>query len=203
MNDINNLEFVFWLNRLRTAGKIFPKLGQFKCVITKGKVSVNSVKDKLNINELDIDINSIQKCKIDYSGGEQEFISLTANNKTIALLPINPLNPHLSLYPNEDEVAALEDVINAIRSNRETNFSPNPYLRQLSANQKAKRRRPNDAIRGENINWDKHTSPWEYYESYGDKLILLKLFANIVVSVIIVVLIGMGIVYVLALLGII
>jgi len=196
MNYIDNFEFVFWLDGWRDDTSFTPKRGQFKCVITKNKISIDSVEHKINI--MDINIALIQDCKIAYSGkGAVQFVTLILNNKKIALFPINPFNPSHMLHANGDEVIALLEVLNAFRSNFNAQVNTNPYLRQLSANNKNKYFRSFDEIQNEHIDWDKHTSPWMYYDLYGDKYALSKIFVTTVVFGVVTILIIFCIVFLL------
>jgi hypothetical protein len=69
-------------------------------------------------------------------------------------------------------------VINAVRADTRPSIEENPYARQLVTGDFPKR------IKKLDVQWDKNTSPWVYYELYGDKFIMVKylIFALLVIT---------------------
>ena len=111
------------------------------------------------------------------------------NDKKYDLFPVNPFDPKHILNKNHSEVSAMIDIISAFRSNSETEFNTNPYLRQLAVKGNIQR------FRELNVEWNEHTSPWEYYEPFRDKYLEIKIAATVVISVIAATMLILAIVY--------
>lgn len=198
-NNENN-EFVFWLDFWRTQLDLWPKSGHFKCVITKEKIWISPTENDL-LEGITVDLPLIVKCKLGHTGNKNHHVILFLADKTLLLSPVHPIDPNGIQNFNHKETSALIKVIEDLRANNNTEINPNPYTRQLAMKNNIK------GFRLPDINWDKHTSPWVYYELYGDKFLRLKVFirniALTVVSTIFVILLILGIAYALDMLKII
>jgi hypothetical protein len=128
-------------------------------------------------------------------------MELVLSDRRILLGPIHPFDPTGIQNLNHKETSALIEVIEAHRSGVDPEIDPNPYLRQLAAKNNFK------GFRLPDIKWDKHISPWVYYERYCGKFLRLKVYVRnatqIIAMTIIVVLLVIGIAYVLDTLNII
>lgn len=212
----NDVEYVFWLRNWRDQSISFwPKVGQFKCVVTTRKISVTSI-DNDPDNELSIDIALILECEVfPNSQYSNQNVRISLYDRKITLYPVTPFDPNLALVGNHVEAQTLSNIINVLRSGSGTPVIPNPYIRQLAminnierfgaASQFMKA----ELVRFEKLNrdWDAHTSPWVYSDLYGDKLIYLKTLGRIFAYNILLAIVGTAvlllIVYLLALLHVI
>ena len=179
---------------------LWPKLGHFKCVVTREKIHI-TVTDNDPEKELSIAISSILKCKLGYTGNNNHHVILFLNDRGFLLGPVHPIDPTGIQNLNHNETSALIKVIEAFRVNTDPDIDTNPYLRQLEMKNNLK------GFTVPNIKWDKHISPWGYYELYGDKLLrqklLIKNMALLIAIVPVVTLIILGIFYLLDTLNII
>ena len=200
MDNSKDSEYVFWLDFWRKSFAPWPKSGHFKCVVTKEKIHI-TVTDNDPDKELSIDIPSIRKCKLGYIGNNNRHVVLFLNGTGFLLGPVHPIDPTGIQNLNHNETSALIKVIEAFRSNTDPAIDTNPYLRQLAMKNNLK------GFTVPNIKWDRHISPWDYYELYGDKFLRHKLFVKNMVLLIVIVpvvtLIILGIFYVLDTLNII
>ncbi len=197
VDKTKNLEYVFWLNGWADRSVFGGRLGHFKCLITRDKISIKPIENDPD-KELNIEISSIQKCKIGYEVKEpNRYVDLFLSDRKIVLCPINPFEPKPILLVNHNEASAMINLINAFRSNVEPEIDTNPYLRQLATKDNLKR------FKSLNIEWDKHTSPWNYYDLYGNKFLWPKVISLIIVLAIVVTPIILGVVYLLDALNII
>ena len=199
MDNSNDIEFVFWLDFWRKSSALWPKLGHFKCVITREKIRVIPTE---NVHEeWSINIPLIQKCRLGYTGNNNHQAVLFLNGKKFFLGPVHPIDPNGVQNFNHKETSALIKVIEAFRANTDPEIDTNPYLRQLAEKNNLK------GFNIPDIKWDKHTSPWAYYELYGHKLLRLKVFvrniAQVIAIAIVVTAVILGVVYVLAKLNVI
>jgi hypothetical protein len=205
MDKSGNLEYIFWLSSWGDRSISFwAKLGRFKCIITRSKISVTPV-DNDPGKELNLDMSLIRAWKVFYiSGSSNRAVELILDDRIVILSPINPFEPSLVLHVNHNEVSAMINIINAFRSNTHPEISTNPYLRQLAANNKHK---------GWGLNerqWERHASelnphisPWDYYELYGERFLGPKVIAFGFLFVILATILVLGIAYVLDTLNII
>lgn len=197
MDNSKDAEYVFWLNSWRGGSAFWPKLGQFRCIVTKGKISIIPIEND-PAKELNVDISLIQECKIEYMAQNlNRAVGLILSDRRFFLYPINPFDPRHILNVNHNETTALIKVIDAFRSNSYPDLETNPYLRQLAAKKNVKTFKVLD------IQWDKHISPWAYYDLYGDKFLWPKIIIQIIAMATIVVLLVLGTAYVLDTLNII
>lgn len=196
IDETKDLEYVFWLMGWRDLSTFPPKPGQFKCIITREKIKVLPV-DSDPDKELEIKVEQIRKCKIGYVQNRLRNIYLTLDDRKLILAPVNPFDHRHILNVNRNEVLAMADVIEAFRSGATPKINTNPYLRQLATKDVLKR------FRNLEVNWNMHISPWEYYETYGDKFLWLKVIAFILALMIVIVPLLLAIAYVLETLNII
>lgn len=196
IGETKDLEYVFWLMGWRDLSTFPPKSGQFKCIITREKIKVLPV-DGDPDNELEVRISQIRKYKIGYVQNRLRNIYLILEDRKIILAPVNPFDHRHILNVNRDEVSAMSDVINAFCSGATPKVNTNPYLRQLATKDVLKR------FRNLEVNWNMQISPWEYYETYGDKFLWLKVIAFILALIIVILPLFLAIAYVLDTLNII
>ncbi len=199
-DNSKDFEYIFWLDFWRKTSAFWPMLGHFKCVVTREKIHVIRTENNLH-EELNVDISSIQKCKLGYTGNNNHHVVLVLNGERFLLGPIHPIDPGGVQNLNHNETSALIKVIEACRSGADLEIDTSPYTRQLSMKNNLK------GFNVPDIKWDKHTSPWVYYEQYGDKFLQLKIFirnaALIIATTIITVLLVLGVAYLLDALNII
>ena len=173
------MEYIFWLYSWRDMSlPLFEtEIGHFKCIVTPQKIKIIPIENNSD-RELTVDVSLIQKCKLFYnSQNRNRAIELYLNDKRIVLSPVNPFGLSRTLHMNHSETTALLNLINALKAGAKPDTNPNPYLRQLATKDNLKR------YRELNIEWDKHVSPWDYYELYGDKFIWLKTIAIMLASI--------------------
>ncbi len=166
-------EYIFWLNRWSDQPSLWSQVGHFKCIITRDQINVIPTENSPG-GDLNIHMSVIQKCKINYIvQNPNRSVELILKNGRIILSPVNPFEPRPVLNVNHNEVSAMIGVIEAFRLNMDPRIDPNPYLRQLGTKNRLKRFRALDQ------KWDAHTSPWTYYNRYGDKLLWPKIITFI------------------------
>lgn len=198
MENEKNTEYVFWLDFWRKKSGLWPKSGHFKCVITREKIRILSIGNDPD-KDLIIDISSIQRCRLGYTGNNNRHVVLSIGGGGFLLGPVHPFDPRGIRNFNHSETSALLKVVEAFRSNTDPRLDPNPYLRQLTE------KNNRDGFRVPDIKWDKHTSPWAYYDLYGDKFMRLKVLSRNIALTILFAVIGvilvLGIAYVLDILN--
>jgi hypothetical protein len=188
MKKTSDAEYVFWLSNWRDQSiSSWPKVGRYKCIITKREISITSIDNSPEKN-LNISFSIIHKCKVspegDYSRQNVEFFS---GDRKITLYPVTPFDPNQALIGNHAEAQALANTINAIKSNIDPQTVSNPYMRQREMIDDIKKSNTfakfinAEFVKFETItrNWDAHTSPWDYSDIYGDKFIYLKTLGGI------------------------
>lgn len=216
MDESKNQEYIFWLNawRDRSVSFLFKK-GQFKCVITRSKINVIPVESDPE-KALTIDISLIHRCKI-FSNGRYptQYVEVSLDDRKILLCPVNPFDPNHIVNGNQNEASAMIKTVDAFHLNMDPQVDTNPYERQMAMKDNLKRFKLDqmlmddhlERLKAFNQKWDARTSPWTYYDLYGEKFLFLKTIAKIVALVfilaIIVTTLILGIVYVLDALNII
>ena len=200
MENGKDTEYVFWLNFWRKESGPWPMTGHYKCVITREKIQIFSIENNRD-KELTINVSSVQRCRLGYTGNNNRHIVLSIGEDGLLLGPVHPIDPKGIRNFNHTEASALLRVIDAFRSNTNPEIGTNPYLRQLEEKNNL------NGIRVPNIEYDKHTSPWAYYNLYGDKFLRLKVLSRNIALTIVFAIIGvilvLGITYVLDILHII
>jgi hypothetical protein len=190
-------EYIFWLNRWSDKPAIWSQVGHFKCIITQDQINVIPTENDSG-GDLNVHLSVIEKCKINYLvQNPNHSVELILKNGRLILSPVNPFEPRPVLNVNHNEVSAMVGVIEALRLNMEPRIDPNPYLRQLGTKNRLKRFRALDQ------KWDAHTSPWNYYNLYGDKFLGLKIFVLVFLLITLSVAVMVGLVYELDILDII
>jgi hypothetical protein len=176
MNDKNNLEYLFWLESWSDGSSVFPVYGKYKCIVNKSMLRIIE-SEKYFSDDLVVSIRSITNCKISYPvRGPKISVKIEYNKNRIELFPVNPVDPFHVLYTNQDEVKALVDLINALRLNLGVEAQTNPFKRQLASKSSVVKMKQLDE------NFNVLNSPWEYYASYGEKNIVLKIVLGIVIG---------------------
>lgn len=187
--DRSTSEYIFWLRNWKDLSiALRPKAGQFKCILTKSKLSIVSM-DSDPDKELSVSLSLIRSCKISPGGQySNQSVEILLGDRKISLSPVTPFDPKIILIGNHAEAYALRNTIDALRSDMDPQIDGNPYLRQLA--QKAGANWSSESARlmedeltkleKLNQNWDAHVSPWAYSALYGTKFLYLKTLAKAV-----------------------
>jgi hypothetical protein len=192
MDKSTSEEYIFWLRNWKDPSISFwSKAGQFKCTLTKSKLSIISRENDPD-KELSVALSLIRGCNISPGGQySNQLVEISLNDRKISLSPVTPFDPKTILMGNHAEAYALRNTIDALRSDMDPQIDGNPYVRQLAEKANIKRfdgsaRLMKDELtRLEklNQNWDAHVSPWVYSDLYGNRFLYLKTLAKIVTMV--------------------
>jgi hypothetical protein len=183
-------EYVFWFMFIKRRSFDFNSFWNapnklIRVVVSEHQIWADAISGSESQDILSIDLSNISEIDWEVSspGSIGRIRIITQDLKHYYLTPVNPLDPSLMLtWTNINELKAFCNVVNALKTNKVTDYDENPYIRQIQTKAKPTYLKNIDLLL-----WDKNVSPLEYYYAFvptreeQKRQIVIKLYKIFVV----------------------